>query len=489
MQTNTKQLAEYLGATLIGSGTISVNGVAGIEFATSNKITFLAENKYRDKLKDSRAGAAIVPHPIDDIKIPQLVVTNVNKSLLRILQYFAPQPSPQKAGIDPSAQIHPAVKVGEDVSIGAFTVIKEGVIIDDHTVIGEGCKIGRNCKIGKNSRLDSHVILYSDCFIGNHVILQSNTVIGSVGFGYIPIDGHHQLIPHIGTVCIEDFVEIGANSCVDRAKFDVTRIGAGTKIDNLVQIAHNVTIGKCCLIAGLTGIGGSCQIGDGVIVAGQVGIREHVTVGKGTMIGAKSLVTGDLASRAQVFGIPAYEKNHSLRVASLSRRLPELYSGIRKLEKSFEEYKTVRTSSKKDRFRFNMPAMITCGLAVILMVAFVFLLQSRRLFDPDEVRVEEMVHSFQDGNDSFFITQNPLLEDLRTNEQLFIVENVDQIIEQLLTQPASNKDYFFLVSDNEIVKIKSKQGHERLFLVTEVLLRGQEYALITTEPDRSFMKL
>lgn len=357
MNTDITALAKHLGATLIGSGTVQVNGISGIEFATPDKITFLSEDKYLGMLKNSHAGAILAPHPIDNLKIPQLVVNDINRSILKILEYFAPHYPLPAPGIDPSARVHGSVKLDKGVSVGAYTVIEKGVIIDEDTIIGDGCKIGCNCKIGKNCRIDSHVVIYHDCCIGNHVILQANTVIGSVGFGYLYLDGRHQLVPHIGNVIIEDFVEIGANCCVDRAKFDSTRIGAGTKFDNLVQIGHNVTIGRCCLIIALTGIGGSCHIGDGVIVAGQVGICEHVNVGDGSLIGAKSLVTGNVESGAKVFGIPAYEKTQSLRAIGLTKRLPELFSSIRTIERSLKDILLKQTSSKAGRSQSMDPGL------------------------------------------------------------------------------------------------------------------------------------
>lgn len=337
MPIETDALANYLGATLIGSGSVQIIGVSGVEFATPDKITFLSEDKYHGMLKDCRAGAIIVLHPVDNLLIPQLVVKDINRALISSLEYFTPRYSLPGAGIDPSAKVHPSVQLGKGVSLGAFTSIEEGVTIDDDSFIGEGCKIGRNSKIGRNTRLDSRVVVYHDCIIGSHVILQANTVIGSTGFGYVYLDGRHQLVPHIGNVILEDFVEIGANCCVDRAKFDSTRIGAGTKIDNLVQIGHNTTIGRCCLIAGMTGISGSCRIGDGVIMGGQVGISDHVTVGDGSMIGGKSMVIRDVGSGVKVLGIPAIEKIESLRIIGLTRRLPELFSKMREIEHALKE--------------------------------------------------------------------------------------------------------------------------------------------------------
>jgi UDP-3-O-[3-hydroxymyristoyl] glucosamine N-acyltransferase len=179
--------------------------------------------------------------------------------------------------------------------------------------------------------LDSNIVIYHNCRLGNNVIIQANTTIGSIGFGYSFIDGKHKLIPHNGAVVIEDFVEIGANCCVDRAKFGNTIIGAGTKIDNLVQIAHNVVIGKCCIIAGQAGISGSCKLGDGVVMGGQSGVADNIEIGDGTMVGGKSGVISNVAAGQQLLGMPAIDRKESLRVTAFARRLPKLVEQIKQL--------------------------------------------------------------------------------------------------------------------------------------------------------------
>ena len=175
------------------------------------------------------------------------------------------------------------------------------------------------------------MVVYHNCVVGNNVVIQANSVIGSTGFGYYFIDGAHRLIPHNGGVVIEDFVEIGANCCVDRAKFGNTIIGAGTKIDNLVQVAHNVIIGKCCLIAGLVGIAGSCKVGDGVVVAGQAGLGDNIEIGESTIVGPKAGVVQSVAGGQQVIGMPAIDKMEAFRIFNLTRRLPKMVELLRDL--------------------------------------------------------------------------------------------------------------------------------------------------------------
>jgi UDP-3-O-[3-hydroxymyristoyl] glucosamine N-acyltransferase len=251
-----------------------------------------------------------------------------------------------KSGIDPTAGLGQNIKIAEGVSVGAYTVIDDDVEIGQNSVIGKGCKLGENTKIGSNCRLDSNVVIYHNCRLGNHVVIQANSTIGSTGFGYSFIEGAHKLIPHNGGVIIEDFVEIGANCCVDRAKFDNTIIGAGTKIDNLVQIAHNVIIGKCCLIAAQSAIGGSSKLGDGVVLGGQVGMKDNIEIGDGVMVGAQSGVTQDIAAGKTLFGTPALETKEEFRIISVRRRLPDMARHIKQLIKRVERLEAAKDNKK-----------------------------------------------------------------------------------------------------------------------------------------------
>jgi UDP-3-O-[3-hydroxymyristoyl] glucosamine N-acyltransferase len=339
MHTTAEQLGAHLEATVIGPGDTPIQGVSGMDFATSNRVTFVIGEKHLADLHNSSAGTVIIDHCQTGLSMTQLVVNNVHKALIRALEFFAPQYPPPETGIDPLARVGKNVLLGNSVSIGPHVIIAEGCSIGSETVIGPGCKIGRNTKVGSRCRLDCNVVVYPDCHIGNHVIMQSNVVIGSTGFGYYFIDGAHQLIPHIGTVVVEDFVEIGANSCVDRAKFDSTRIGAGTKIDNLVQVGHNVTIGRCCVIAGMVGISGSCRIGDGVVIGGKTGFRDHINIGDGSMVGGGSMVWQDVPPGGKVFGYPARDQRMTLRIFSLVEHLPEMHNRLRHAEEEMQKLK------------------------------------------------------------------------------------------------------------------------------------------------------
>ena len=331
MELTVGQLAERICAELVGDGSMVISSVGPVESCGQSDVTFVTSDKHLSKLEDSRAGAIIVGRAVEGLSRPQLVVENVNAALIEALKIFAPVLAAAVEGVDSTAKIGQDVKIGSGVSIGAFVVIETRVSIGDGSVISSGCRIGENSKLGENCRIDSNVVILHNCCLGNNVIIQANSTIGSTGFGYSFIEGAHRLIPHNGGVVIEDFVEIGANCCVDRGKFDNTVIGAGTKLDNLVQIAHNAVIGKCCLMAGHVGISGSCRIGDGVVVAGHSGTVDNITVGERTIIGALSAVTHDVGADQQLFGTPATDLRGALKIISLSRRLPKLFEQVRQL--------------------------------------------------------------------------------------------------------------------------------------------------------------
>jgi UDP-3-O-[3-hydroxymyristoyl] glucosamine N-acyltransferase len=346
MKLTVAQLAERIGAELAGDGGGQITAVGAVELAGENNVTFIASEKRIPQLEKSRAGAVIVSRRIEGVAKPQLIVENVDAALIEALNIFAPKLKAAAKGIDPTAKVGQNVRVAKDASIGAGVIIDDGAEIGENSVLAGGCKIGENTKIGKNCRLDGNVVIYHNCTIGNNVIIQANSTIGSTGFGYSFVDGSHRLIPHNGGVVIEDFVEIGANCCVDRAKFGNTVIGAGTKIDNLVQIAHNVVIGKCCLIAGQVGIAGSSRIGDGVVLAGQVGVTDNVEIGDGAMAGAGAKIYNSVAPGEKVFGYPAFEKTKAMKSVVLTRRLPELAQSLTQLHKRIEKLESAEDDKK-----------------------------------------------------------------------------------------------------------------------------------------------
>lgn len=346
MKLTVAQLAERIGAELAGDGSGQVSAVDAVGAAGEDDVTFITNDKHIAQLKKSHVGAVIVSRHVEGLAKPQLIVKNVDAALIETLNVFAPKLKAATEGIDPTAKVGQNVKIDKGVSVGAGVVIDDGAEIGENSRIASGCKIGESSKVGKHCCLDSNVVVYHNCTIGNNVIIQANSTVGSTGFGYSFINGSHKLIPHNGGVVIEDFVEIGANCCIDRAKFGNTVIGAGTKIDNLVQIAHNVAIGKCCLIAAQVGISGSCKIGDGVVLAGQVGLVDNIEIGEGAMIGAQAGVMSNVSAGQKLAWSPAIDYKEALRVISHVMRLPKLAESLKQLHKRTEKLEAAKDDKK-----------------------------------------------------------------------------------------------------------------------------------------------
>ncbi len=341
----TAELADHLGAELCGTRSLQITNVNSIEQAFEADVSFITSAGQAEKLIDTKAGAVIVPEKIDGAAFAQLVVKNVQEALIKALNLFAPKLT-GLGGVHPAAIIEESARIGENAAIGAGAYISHKAQIGAGSIISGGCMVGENTIVGENCRLDANVVIYHNCKIGNNCIIQANTTIGSTGFGYYFIDGQHKLIPHNGGVVIEDCVEIGANCCVDRAKFGDTIIGAGTKIDNLVQIAHNVVIGKCCVLAGQVGLSGSCRLGDGVVMGGQAGVSDHINIGHGAALGARSGVISDIPAGVQVVGLPATELKDQLRIWAMTKRLPNMAKQLKKVLKKVEKLETAEDDKK-----------------------------------------------------------------------------------------------------------------------------------------------
>lgn len=335
------EIAAKLGTQLYGDSDVDITGVNTIQDAGETELCFLTSSKHAKKLDQSRAAGVLVDHRLDDCSMPQLVGEDVNALLISLLQLFMPRLTPA-SGIHPAAVIEPTAQLDTTVAVGPGAYIAHGVTIGPQTVIGANCSIGENTSIGSDCRLDSNVVVYHNCRIGNRCVILSSSTIGATGFGYSFIDGQHRLIPHNGGVILEDDVEIGANSCVDRAKFGNTVIGAGTKIDNLVQIAHNVKIGKLCLLAGQVGIAGSTVIGNGVIFAGHAGAVDNITIGDGAILGVKSAATGDIPSGETFLGMPPQNMQRELRCIAVYQRLPEIAKQVKQLDKKVEKLEAAK---------------------------------------------------------------------------------------------------------------------------------------------------
>jgi len=311
-----KLAQEVQGKIITSTDTASVqlSAVAALDAAGPTDVTFVSTEKHVLSAVNSGAGAIIVGQVYEQLSRPQLLVDSVDKALIETLSLFAPRLVPPAPGIHASACIAENAELGANLCIGPGVTVEDKAKIGDNVVLGAGCRIGQCVQIGHHSRLDSNVVIYHHCQIGNHVVIQANSTIGAVGFGYSYMDNAHQLIPHNGAVIIEDFVDIGANCCIDRAKFANTIVGSGTKIDNLVQLGHNVTVGKCCLIAAQVGIAGSCKIGDGVVMAGQVGMADNLVIGDQVRIGARAGVMNNISAGKTVMWAPAMEQAQAFRI-------------------------------------------------------------------------------------------------------------------------------------------------------------------------------
>ena len=335
-------LAEKVGARLVGAaGGRVIAGVNTIRDAGPDEVCFLASAKYADQVKQTRAAAVLTETELADCSTAQLVVGNVNKALITALRFFEP-PLKGFSGIDATATVDATAVVDATAAIGPRAVIGPGVVIGPGTVIGAGVVVGQDTTIGAHCRLDANVVVYPRCRIGNDCIILANSTIGATGFGYSFIDGQHQLIPHNGGVILEDGVEIGANSCVDRAKFGNTVVGAGTKIDNLVQVGHNVRIGRACLLVGQVALAGSCVLGDGVVLAGNAGVADHIVVGDGVVAGTRATITEDVGPGQKVLGFPARPMRDEMKSMSVYRKLPELANELKSLAKKVESLEAAK---------------------------------------------------------------------------------------------------------------------------------------------------
>jgi UDP-3-O-[3-hydroxymyristoyl] glucosamine N-acyltransferase len=337
MRKNIKEIAELIGAKILGDSSLIITGVSGIEEAREGEITFLANNKYLPYLEKTGASAVITSGEISTSKKTLLQVDNPSLAFTKVVSLVAPSKMNHPKGIDTTAVIGKQVRLGKDVAIGPYTVIADNVSIGDKTIIYAGCYIGESAQIGSNTLIHAHVSIREQVSIGNNVIIQDGTVIGSDGFGFVTVDGIHHRIPQVGTVVIEDDVEIGSNVSIDRARFDKTIIGRGTKIDNLVHIAHNVIIGKNCFIVAQVGISGSSSIGDNVILAGQVGLVGHIRIGDNSIVMAQSGVSKSVPDNTTMWGYPAKPAEVAKKVNACVQNLPRLYETINALKKKIIE--------------------------------------------------------------------------------------------------------------------------------------------------------
>ena len=332
-----KQIADFIDGEIVGDAGIVITGISGIKEAKQGDITFLANPKYAPLMETTGASAVITSLDIKSSSKPIIRTKNPSLGFAKAVGLFTPIDENHPKGIHPTAIIGKDTKFGKDVAIGPYAVIDGGVSLGDKTIIYAGCFIGKNSTIGDGSLIYANVSIRERTIIGKRVIIHSGTVIGSDGFGFAAVEGIHQKIPQIGIVEIGDDVEIGANVTIDRARFDKTVIGNGTKIDNLVQIAHNVVTGKNCLIVAQAGVSGSTVLGDNVTLAGQAGLVGHIKIGDNAIVAAQGGVTKSVPANTMVSGYPARPHDKALKVNACIQILPKLYEQVTALKKRIEE--------------------------------------------------------------------------------------------------------------------------------------------------------
>jgi UDP-3-O-[3-hydroxymyristoyl] glucosamine N-acyltransferase len=327
-----RELAEKLGCRLVGDGEIEVRGLASVEEAGEGDLTFVADPRHLGGLERSRASAVILREGDPASPKPTLRTEDPYLAFVTALRLFYPPDLPPP-GVHHSSIVRPGARLADGVSIGPFSYIEDGVAIGSRSVIGAQVYIGRASTLGADCRVYPQVVIREGVEIGDRVIIHSGAVIGSDGFGYLrDRRGARVKIPQVGGVVIEDDVEIGANAAIDRAALGTTRVKRGAKIDNLVQIAHNVTVGEDTVIAAQTGISGSVRIGDRVIMGGQVGIADHIDIGDDVTLGAKSGVTKDVPKGMVMLGSPAHDHMEFKRSLAAVSRLPQLLKAVQAME-------------------------------------------------------------------------------------------------------------------------------------------------------------
>ncbi len=331
-----KEIAEYLGGVIRGDENHLINGLAPLETADPDKITFLANPKYASKVATTGAGAVLMSPGTESFGRNVIEVSNPYLAFAKLLTLFYVQKA-EPLGVMNGSIVAPDASLEENVTIHPGAVLSSGVKIGKGSVIYSGAVIYQDVEIGNDTTIHANAVIRERCRIGSRCVIQPGAVIGSDGFGYAPDGTAYYPIPQIGTVVLEDDVEIGANSCIDRAALEITLIKRGTKLDNLVQVAHNCTIGEECIIVSQVGISGSTKIGNHVTLAGQAGVAGHLTIGDNVMVGAQSGVPSSLPPNAGYSGTPAIAHNEWLKAVSIIPRLPELKRALRALEKRVNE--------------------------------------------------------------------------------------------------------------------------------------------------------
>lgn len=344
MEFSAKQIAQFVHGVIEGDENATVNTFAKIEDGKPGAISFLSNPKYTHYIYDTESSIVLVDKSVElekPTKATLIKVDNAYECVAKLLQLYESM-KPKKKGIDSLAFISPSAKIGENVYIGAFAYIGDNVVIGDGCQIYPNVVICENAKVGNDCLFYPNVTIYHDCHVGNRVTLHAGSVVGSDGFGFAPSENGYDKIPQIGIVTIEDDVEIGANTCIDRSTMGSTYVRKGVKLDNLVQIAHNTDIGANTVMSAQVGIAGSTKVGQWCMFGGQVGIAGHITIGNKVFLGAQSGVPSSLKDNQTLIGTPPMEKLPYFKSQAIFQKLPDLYKQIQKLQKEVDELKKLK---------------------------------------------------------------------------------------------------------------------------------------------------
>lgn len=341
MEFSAKQIAEYIQGVIEGDENATVHTFAKIEEGIPGAISFLSNPKYTHYIYDTQSSIVLVNKdfaPEKEVKATLIRVDNAYESLAKLLNLYE-MSKPKKTGVDPLAYIAPTAKIGQNVYIAPFACVADGAEVGDNTVLHPHATVGTSAKVGSDCILYPHATVYHDCRVGNHCILHAGSVIGADGFGFAPSPEGYEKIPQIGIVILENNVEVGANTCIDRATMGATIIRKGVKLDNLIQIAHNVEVGSHTVMASQVGIAGSTKVGEWCMFGGQTGLAGHIKIGNKVNLGAQSGVPGSIKDGQNLIGTPPMELKAYFKSSAVFRKLPDMYHELNSLKKEIEELK------------------------------------------------------------------------------------------------------------------------------------------------------
>ncbi len=341
MEFTAEQIAQLIQGTVEGDPQTKVNSFTKIEGGKPGAISFLGNQKYLNYIYQTESSVVLIDEDIKlehPVKATLIRVKNAYEAVAKLMQMYASM-KPKKKGIDSLAFIDPTAKVGKDCYIGPFVAIGPGVTIGDGCVLHPHVTIGENATVGNNTEIYSNAVIYHDCKVGSNCILHAGSVVGADGFGFAPTEHGYDKIPQLGIVIIEDDVEIGANTCIDRSTMGATYVHKGVKLDNLVQIAHNTTIGANTVMSSQVGIAGSTKVGEWCMFGGQVGIAGHIEIGDRVQLGAQSGVPSSLKSDQSLIGTPPLTMTNYFRSQAVFKRLPDMYRQMNEMQKTIDELK------------------------------------------------------------------------------------------------------------------------------------------------------